>query len=165
MLLGPSRDGVFIEETVSVRLLFLYQCQIFHNQSLMMLILYHLQSPALPLGQVPPFHSNAHCPEHSAQGGSGALSLVPRSPPLTGWAPGCTYDSGSVSPHHRHQMDTSSPGARAAQSSLPCQAHPEPGQYLLTCWQGKENRGHILALGMKDPLDNLYFIYMTSIRL
>lgn len=145
------------------------------TKSLMTWILHYLQCPTLPLGQVPLFLSNAHFPEHSVQGGAGALSpvlvwsLVPRSPPWPGghlaagmqvWLRLCVTTPQAPDGH-------GSPGARAAQSSRPCQAHPELGQYLLTCWQGKDSGGCIFSseIEQKDPLDNLYFIYISSIRL
>lgn len=165
MLLAPFRDGLFTEETNSLySYYFSTSLRFFITKSLMLLICCSLQSPELPLGQAPQFHSTAHFPDHSVQGVSGTLEPGPS---LPGWAPGCSDDQGSVSPPHRHQMDTTSLGAWAARSSLPCQAHPELGQYLLTSWQGKDNGGHIFSSesGKKDPLANLYLIYMMSIRL
>lgn len=135
-------------------------------------ILYYLKSPTLPLGQVPLFLSNAHFPEHSVQGDPVALSpvlvwsLVPRSPPWLGghMAAGMTKALWQHTTGTRWTWLTRSLSCTEL-TALP--AHPELGQYLLTCWQGKDNGGHIFSseIGQKDPLDNLYFIYMMSIRL
>lgn len=171
MLLAPSRNGVFTDETVSVRLLFLHQSQIFHNQSLIMSDFYHLQSPALPLGQVPPFHFNAHSPEHSAQGVSGALSLVlvwslvPRSTPWLGGHLSAVMTKALC--HHVTGTRWTPAHQEPKLHRAHCPAKPILNLANICSHAGKARTtvGVFLALGMKDPLDNLYFIYMMSIRL
>lgn len=65
-------------------------------------------------------------------------------------APGCSYQWGSASPHRTHlRMPAHVEPERGTElhgAHPPWQAHPELlGQYLVTCWQTKDNGVHVLS--------------------